>query len=42
MSHGDSVVEIPNNFSVIATTNKKSLSAIKSNDKRGIWHSIPS
>ena len=33
MSHGDSVVEIPNNFSVIATTNKKSLSAIKSNDK---------
>ena len=33
MSHGDSVTEIPNNFSVIATTNKKSLSAIKSNDK---------
>ena len=33
MSHGDSVAEIPNNFSVIATTNKKSLSAIKSNDK---------
>ena len=33
MSHGDSVTEIPNNFSVIATTNKKSLSAIKSNDR---------
>tara|TARA_X000001036_G_scaffold86858_2_gene78949 strand:+ start:70 stop:1608 length:1539 start_codon:yes stop_codon:yes gene_type:complete len=33
MSHGDSVTKSPNNFSVIASTNKKGLSAIKSNEK---------
>ena len=33
MSHGDSVTEAPDNFSVIASTNKKNLSAIKENDK---------
>ena len=33
MSHGDSVTEAPVNFSIIASTNKKNISAIKSNDK---------
>ena len=33
MSHGDSVISSPNNFSVIGSTNKKGLSAIKINDK---------
>ena len=33
MSHGDSVIKCPLNFSVIATTNKEGLSAIKSNEK---------
>jgi len=33
MSHGDSVIDPPQNFSVIATTNKESLSAIKADNK---------
>ncbi len=33
MSHGDSVIKVPENFSIIASTNKKSLSAIKLNNK---------
>ena len=33
MSHGDSVISTPDNFSVIASTNKKALSAIKIDDK---------
>ena len=33
MSHGDSVIEPPQNFSVIATTNKEALSAIKADNK---------
>jgi len=33
MSHGDSVTTKPDNFSIIASTNKKSISAIKENDK---------
>ena len=33
MSHGDSVTEVSDNFKIIASTNKKSLSAIKVNKK---------
>ena len=33
MSHGDSVIDVPKNFIKIASTNKKSLSAIKLIDK---------
>ena len=33
MSHGDSVTEVSDNFKIIASTNKKSLSAIKVNNK---------
>ena len=33
MSHGDSVTTKPDNFSIIASTNKKGISAIKDNDK---------
>ncbi|MAW34482.1 MAG: GMP synthase (glutamine-hydrolyzing), partial [Gammaproteobacteria bacterium] len=33
MSHGDSVIKCPTNFSILATTNKEGLSAIKLNDK---------
>ena len=33
MSHGDSVIKAPENFTIIASTNKKGLSAIKSNNK---------
>ena len=29
MSHGDSVIKAPKNFTIIASTNKKGLSAIK-------------
>jgi GMP synthase (glutamine-hydrolysing) len=32
MSHGDSVTEAPVNFSIIASTDKKNISAIKSNE----------
>ena len=33
MSHGDSVIKRPTDFSILATTNKEGLSAIKANDK---------
>ena len=33
MSHGDSVTKVSDNFKIIASTNKKSLSAIKVNNK---------
>ena len=33
MSHGDSVIKCPTDFSILATTNKEGLSAIKSNDR---------
>ena len=33
MSHGDSVVSLPDNFSEIASTNSESISAVKLNDK---------